>query len=338
RELKSRQIFFKDNNEIIETIYFGGGTPTLLTSPEIKKILETIILNFKIADEPEITIEANPDDLSVSYLKELKNFGINRISLGVQSFFDEDLKRMGRRHNGNQARGSLSMIFDAGFENVAMDLIYGLPWSSNEVLLNNIEIMDEFPLKHFSAYHLTIEPDTVFGKHKRGKKMFELDENISEEQFWLVHDETEKMGFEHYEISNFCKPGYISRHNTAYWKGIPYLGAGPGAHSFDGKNRFWNESNLSKYIGAKLTDNHNGEILTKQDRFNEQLMLALRTRSGINISEMEEKYPELWEKIHSKILKWEEEGFVKCDGKRYFCTRKGWFIVDRIIEDLFVIM
>jgi oxygen-independent coproporphyrinogen III oxidase len=333
-ELQERRDFF-DSGTLINSIYLGGGTPSLLSEKRLNKIFDDILKNYSLEKNAEITIEINPDDITPEYLSSLKDMGVNRLSIGVQSFFDEDLKKMGRRHDAYQARIALDWAFKSGFGNVGIDLIYGLPWTEPERLLKNLKVLNQYPVKHLSAYHLTIEPGTKFGKEKIHNRLLEIDESISEKLFWLLHDETSKMGFDHYEISNFCKDGFYSRHNTSYWTGNPYLGLGPGAHSFDGVHRFWNRPDLFRYISLGYKPGISYEILTIKDRFNEMLMLGLRTKKGVNISCLENNFPKLYENIQPGISKWLNEKFLKIEDNCLKGTRKGWFVIDGIIEDLF---
>jgi oxygen-independent coproporphyrinogen-3 oxidase len=305
-ELKERRDFFNSANDIIETVYFGGGTPSLIAIEKLEEIVNTIAKNYSLSDLSEITIEVNPDDLNPEYLSDLRRIGFNRISLGIQSFFDEDLKKMGRRHDALQSRKVIDQTFDAGFENVGIDLIYGLPWSKENKFSQNLKILNDYPLKHLSAYHLT-----------------------------MLHDEAEKMGFDHYEISNYCRDELYSRHNTSYWTGKSYLGAGPGAHSFDGTRRYWNKSDLNDYIKSGYKSGLSNEILTQKDRFNERLMLGLRTRKGVNTLELSDEYSNFITSFETNIQKWIQQGFLKYQDGMLYGTRKGWFVIDGIIEDLF---
>lgn len=336
-EIIDRVGFFREDHPVIESIYFGGGTPSLMSAEQIQKVLELLSDNFAVSKNVEITMEVNPDDLNPAYLYQLISIGINRLSIGIQSFRDEDLKRMGRRHNAQQSFLVLEQVFDAGFQNVGIDLIYGLPWVSSHEWLKNIEIIKDYPLKHISAYHLTIEPGTKFGKDKLAQKLTEIDESESETLFWQLHDELGKDGYEHYEISNFCKGGFYSRHNTSYWNEVPYLGLGPGAHSFDGEKRYRNKPDLHQYIRKGYLPGYSHEILSSQDRFNEKLMLGLRTGKGINTEEMNERFSQYWEKIENQINVWINREFLKYEKGYLKATRKGWFVIDGIIEDLFIV-
>ncbi|MGM0377838.1 MAG: radical SAM family heme chaperone HemW [Bacteroidota bacterium] len=335
-EIAGRKAFF-DKKETLNTIYFGGGTPSLLSAKSITQILQNLFHHFNFSKDPEITLEANPDDLFKEYLHQLKESGINRLSIGIQSFFEEDLIKMGRRHSAHQSHQVLSDVFEAGFENVGTDLIYGLPWSNQNRLKENLRIFWEYPVKHLSAYHLTIEPGTRFGKDLAAHQLKELTGEESEKRFRILTEETAKQGFEHYEISNFCKPGWPSRHNSAYWTGEPYLGLGPAAHSFNGRQRIFNLPDINGYIEQGYQKGIRVEELKKKDLFNENLMLGLRTQKGIDVKEMEENFPDCWQKILPLLDKWIKPGFLDQKNGRLFSTSKGWFVIDGIIEDLFVL-
>lgn len=336
-ELKRRNNFFPKDNAFIGSIYLGGGTPSLISPDALQRIMNIIFEYYKVNEDSEITMEVNPDDLTPEYIDGIKRVGINRLSIGIQSFLDEDLRRMGRRHDSMQSKKALSWVFDAGFENVGIDFIYGLPWAGRNEILKNIDIMGAFPIKHLSAYHLTIEPDTFFGIEKKRNNLKEPDEGESETQFWLLHDELKKMGFDHYEISNFAMEGYYSRHNSSYWEGLPYLGVGPGGHSFDGKKRYWNKPDLQEYINSGYFSGISSETLTMNDRFNERIMLGLRTKNGISAREMETLFPELWEQTIFSIKRWIDKGYLGWENGRIFSTREGWFVIDGIIENLFIV-
>ncbi|PWD99766.1 radical SAM family heme chaperone HemW [Marinilabilia rubra] len=336
-EIVDRKDFFLEKNTKIETIYFGGGTPSLFSLDQLFHLIKLLYSRYSVSDNAEITIEVNPDDLNREYLEGLKTIGVNRLSIGIQSFRDEDLKMMGRRHNARQSFQVLEQVFDEGFQNVGIDLIYGLPWSTAEDWLENIEIVKDYPLKHISAYHLTIEPGTKFGKEKLAKKLLEIEESESEKLFWQIHDRFKQLGFEHYEISNFCKDGFYSRHNTSYWNEIPYLGLGPGAHSFDGDKRYWNKPDLHQYISKGYQPGYSYEILSAQDRFNEKLMLGLRTGRGICKEEMKVRFNEYFKDVEKQVNMWINREFLKFENGHIRATRKGWFVIDGIIEDLFIV-
>ncbi|MDI3520042.1 MAG: hypothetical protein PWQ17_659 [Anaerophaga sp.] len=336
-ELIDRRHFLGNRKNDLQTIYFGGGTPSLFSEKSIDDILNTISKYYRVDDDAEITLEVNPDDLSPEYLEALRKTGINRLSIGVQSFYDVDLQKMGRRHDAMQSRRSLEWAFQSGFENVGVDLIYGLPWSDGPTFLSNLDVLNNYPVQHLSAYHLTIEPGTQFGKLKRQNRLTEPDDSESENIFWSLHDKAAEMGFEHYEISNFCRNGLYSRHNTAYWDNVPYLGVGPAAHSFDGTKRYWNKSDLHQYIKQGFSAGISGETLNLKDRFNEYLMLRLRTGKGINVDEAKRNFESYWNKIEPDINNWIQKEFLKKSNGYIYGTRKGWFVIDGIIEDLFIL-
>lgn len=290
KEIDHQYLFIKTDE--ISTIYFGGGTPSQLSIDDCQLIIEKMQSRFLIKKDAELTFEANPDDLNATYLKELLQIGINRISIGVQTFDDDGLKFMNRRHTSSQAFDSVLLAHEVGFENITIDLIYGYPGLSDVLWEKNLEKAFSLPIKHLSAYHLIIEQGTPFYKHKLNKKLFEVDESVSEKHYEILCNEALENGFEHYEISNFCKPGYESKHNSSYWNGTPYLGLGPSAHSFDGNNRRNNVANTQQYI--ELVDSKQqywqDEILTEKDRINEYIMIHLRTSKGIDLDEFEKVF------------------------------------------------
>ena len=318
---------------IIETIYFGGGTPSLLSPFFLEKIVDVICKNFKICDNPEITIECNPDDLNFDYLENLRKIGFNRISLGVQSLLDEDLVIMKRRHNVNQAMKVIDQSVSVGFDNIGVDLIYGLPWNDQKLFSENLKRFLELPIRHLSAYHLTIEKGTAFYKKKAAGQLKELDDAESYSQYQILCEAAKLRGMAHYEVSNFCYPDFYSRHNSSYWKGIPYLGFGAGAHSYIDNRRFWNKADLNLYNSGKFSEICEEEILSTVDLFNEQIMLGLRTKWGVDIKRCEEKFPQFSANFHKMAKKWcsREALYVEADYLK--CREEKWFIVDRIIED-----
>ncbi len=263
----------------VETIYFGGGTPSLLSIEELRLLISEIYKNYKISENPEITLEANPDDLSDSQIHKFTNSRINRLSIGIQSFFEEDLKLMNRAHNASEA---MECIVEAKqyFENISIDLIYGIPGMSNERWRKNLETALKLDIPHLSCYALTVEPKTALKKFIEKGIVPPVDEEAAKQHYEILLSETEKAGFENYEFSNFGKPGFHSRNNTAYWEGKPYLGIGPSAHSYNGKSRSWNVANNIKYIknieaGILPLER---EILSKEDKYNEYIMTGLRTK------------------------------------------------------------
>lgn len=276
--------------QTIETIYFGGGTPSLLTETELNDLLNEVAKQFSISDGAEITLEANPDDINKDILRSWQTAGINRLSIGVQSFREEDLRWMNRAHSATEALTGIRLAKDAGFENLTIDLIYGTPTLSDEAWLTNIETAIDLGIPHLSCYALTIEPKTALAHLVETQKMANTDPDQQARQFLQLIDRTNKAGYTHYEISNFAREGWRSRHNSAYWQGIPYLGFGPGAHSFDGKNRRWNMANNALYIQGIANGGviYEEETLTPDNRFNEYVMTALRTMEGIRLDQVRE--------------------------------------------------
>ena len=335
-------------NETVETIYIGGGTPSLLTIEEIQLLLHAVYRNYKVIENPEITLEANPDDLKGDQIKKLANSDINRLSIGIQSFFDDDLIAMNRAHSSEEAKRSLAMAIGY-FDNITVVLIYGIPTMSNERWTENLKIVFDSEVRHISSYALTVEPKTALDSFIKRGKYPPIDEDKSLEHFNILVAETAKHGFIQYEISNFGKPAYFSKHNTSYWLGKPYVGIGPSAHSYNGTHRSWNVSNNSRYLKAIQSDSipNETEELSLKDRFNETVMTGLRTIWGINLKEIENHFG-LDFKIHllnnseqfidQKLL----EKVILKDSKKsqtetLKITEKGKFLVDGIASDLFMI-
>jgi len=324
-------------NAPVKTIYIGGGTPSVLSVKEINKIIENILRINTTSENCEITIEMNPDDIEREYLKGLKDTGINRISLGIQSWKDSDLKLLNRRHNSTQAAIALEETFRAGFENVTIDLIYGIPGTDANDWAKNLDISFSYDIKHLSAYHLTIEAGTVFGKMKEKGLISEIDEEMSNSQFNLLIDKAESAGFVHYEISNFARPGYFSEHNSNYWKQVNYLGLGPSAHSFNGYSRQWNVRDVKKYIKAVKSGSllFEREELDKRTRFNEYIMTSLRTMWGIDLEYVESVFEkEGYDYIVNLAGKFISYGLMKQDKKTLILTNQGKMISDNIIAEL----
>jgi len=334
KEIEIRQDYL--NRETVSTIYFGGGTPSVLSIKEIEFILDILRKNFIIESENEITIEVNPDDIRDNYFRELKNLGINRISLGVQSWRDEDLRFLNRRHTSEQSADALASAFAAGFENVSIDLIYGIPGMTTEHLASNLIRTFSYDIKHLSAYHLTIEPDTVFGKMKQKNRLNETDEEESVAEFNLLIEKTEEAGFVHYEISNFSKPGYISLHNTNYWRQVSYLGLGPSAHSFNGYSRQWNVRNLKKYANS-LKGNKTffeKEELDLTTKFNEYILTSLRTMWGIDLQYVEKAFEkEGYDYVINLAGKFINYGLMEQKENALTLTNQGKMISDNIISE-----
>lgn len=327
-------------DEKISTIYFGGGTPSLLSPDEVNAMLNALRKTFKVEPGPEITVEVNPDDIIPGYFSALCGAGVNRISVGIQSWNDKTLKFLGRRHNTRQSSATLEMAAAEGIRNISADIIYGIPGQTTEDLKRDLDVMFSFPVKHLSAYHLTIENGTRFGKMKEAGKLTETDEETSISMFSLLTAECAKRGFVHYEISNFAQEGYISKHNSAYWKQVLYLGLGPSAHSFNGRTRQWNVSNVRKYISSvkKGVVPCEVEELDITTMFNEYVMTALRTMWGIDLDFVERRFDrELADYLVNMSVKFVKYGLVVNDKKTLVLTDQGKMISDNIISELLMV-
>ncbi len=325
--------------EEIETIYFGGGTPSLLSSDEIEKIIDELAIFHKINRDAEITLEANPDDITSEKIRKLHQSPINRFSIGIQSFFDGDLKYLNRVHSGSEAETSVKTVLDAGFENMSIDLIYGIPSLSDENWQANIEKFFSFNIPHLSSYALTVEPQTALDILIKNGKMNNIDDEKAALQFQYLMQAMDDKSFIHYEISNFSKESCYSKHNTSYWQGKKYLGLGPSAHSFDGNSRQWNISNISKYIKSLNNSGINAEkeTLTKEQKYNEYVMTSLRTIWGTSINYILENFGESYEKYYLKeIKKHIKEGNVISGNGVLQLTHRGKLFADGIASDLFI--
>ncbi|WP_282030435.1 radical SAM family heme chaperone HemW [Winogradskyella eximia] len=337
KELELRKDEF--NNTTVETIYFGGGTPSLLSNDELQFIIDAVYKNYKVSENPEITLEANPDDLSKDRIIELSKSRINRLSIGIQSFFEDDLKLMNRAHNANEAKTCLEEA-TKHFDNISLDLIYGIPGASNEQWLKNIEMALSFNVPHISSYALTVEPKTALASFIKKGVIEDVDDEQAHEQFHVLKEKLEASGFVHYELSNFGKDGYFSKNNSAYWQGKSYLGIGPSAHSFNGKQRGWNVKNNSKYINATAQNELPIEIetLTQTDQYNEYIMTGLRTIWGVSIKKVEEDFGI----VFKDYLIEQSEVFINqqllyIDKAHLRVTKKGQFLCDGIASELFKI-
>ncbi|MFA5818375.1 MAG: radical SAM family heme chaperone HemW [Bacteroidales bacterium] len=322
--------------EAVSTIYFGGGTPSVFSIKELGKILDGINKIFRVEENCEITVELNPDDVNSIYLDGLKKLNIKRISLGIQSWRDSDLKMLNRRHNSAQAAMALKETFNAGFENVTIDLIYGIPGMSVQEWASNLDFTFSFDIKHLSAYHLTFEPGTVFGKMLEKGLISEIEEEESASLFNTLIEKSESAGFIHYEISNFGKPGYFSVHNSNYWKQVNYLGLGPSAHSFNGYSRQWNISDVKGYIKSVNTGKSffEKEELDIKARFNEYIMTSLRTMWGIDLEYIEKTFEkEGYDYVVNLAGKFRDYGLMKQDKKTLVLTNQGKMISDNIISE-----
>ena len=344
--LKKEIILRKDElkGERIETIYFGGGTPSILSQAEIDQIISAVYLNRTVIEHPEITLEVNPDDLSNEKIAELSMSKINRLSVGIQSFFERDLKLMNRAHNTDEAKECLEAA-TRYFNNISVDLIYGIPGLSNEEWLENIQTALSFGVPHISSYALTVEPKTALESFIRKGIVNQVDDEQVQEQFYILIDELEKTNFIHYELSNFGKEGFFSRNNSAYWQGKSYLGIGPSAHSFNGKQRSWNVRNNSKYINAIQKDELpiEREVLSRTDQYNEYVMTGLRTIWGVSLERVKLDFGNQYyeylllqsEKHRKEDLLYIEPACQADKEGKLKTTQKGKFLSDGIASDLF---
>jgi oxygen-independent coproporphyrinogen-3 oxidase len=328
------------NDEPIETIYFGGGTPSVLETEELEELMNVIYRNFSIASRPEITIEANPDDLSITKTKDLKKIGFNRLSIGIQSFDDKTLRFLHRIHNAKEGIQAIHNAHRAGFDNINLDLIFAVTEKHNPILIKDIERILQIQPQHVSAYSLTIEPKTVFGNwNKRGKFSVVSDDESANELEYII-DSLGDNGYEHYEVSNFAIQGFISSHNSNYWKQVPYLGIGPSAHSFNGLTRQFNINNNSKYIKSLDIEKIPAEIdyLSDTDRINEQILTGLRTKWGVDLFLIKTKYGidiETYNKSYIQNLVFLD--LATFNNGKLQLKKKGMLIADKICSDLFFI-
>lgn len=325
------------NKESIKSIYFGGGTPSLLTEQELKDILTQIKRLFNIEENAEITLEANPDDIYHQQLKIWKDAGINRLSIGVQSFKAEDLSWMNRAHSVEEAENAVRLAQAAGFQNITVDLIYGLPNLSLEEWKDHIQRVLNMNVNHLSAYCLTVEEKTVLNKLVKEKKIIPANEDQQSDQFELLVSMTELAGFEQYEISNFAKNQHYAVHNTNYWTGQMYLGVGPSAHSFDGESRRWNVSNNRKYMESMGKDSSwfSDEKLSVNERWNELLLTGLRTNFGVSIDQLK-KINSISPAIDAKIAEFVAYGWMEKSSSLLRLTKEGKLKADYIASELFL--
>ena len=336
-------------NTPVETIYFGGGTPSLLNTQEIRRLIQTIQEHYTVIEYPEITLEANPDDLTEAKIIELAESPVNRLSIGVQSFFEDDLQLMNRAHNAHEAKKCLSLA-TRYFDNITVDLIYGVPNMTNVRWRENLQTLFDLRINHISSYALTVEPKTALESFIRKGTYTDVDEQVARAHFEILVAETNKQGFVHYEISNFGKPNFFSKHNTSYWQGKQYLGIGPSAHSFNGTHRSWNIANNTKYIKSlkeRVLPNES-EALSVHDRFNEYIMTGLRTIWGVSLQKVEQDFGVAIKKqllasankfIREGLLSvtMEEMGDVQTPTETLKTTQKGKFLADGLASELFII-
>lgn len=332
-------------NEVVETIYFGGGTPSVLENSELKLLIDTVYENYKVSENPEITLEANPDDLtdlsvraeSRTIFENYREIGINRLSIGIQSFFEEDLKMMNRAHNSAEAIKCLQEATKY-FDNISLDLIYGIPGMSNEMWKQNIETALSFGIPHISSYALTVEPKTALKKLIDAGKIAEPQDEVASNHFMILVETLQKNGFIHYELSNFGKENYFSKNNSAYWLGKKYIGIGPSAHSYDGEKRGWNVANNSLYLKSIQNDilPIETEILSKSDRYNEYIMTGLRTIWGVSLERIENEFgSEYLDYLNKQAQKFLNDELVYISDNILRPTAKGKFLTDGIASDLF---
>lgn len=327
-------------NPAIETIYLGGGTPSLLTADEISRLTDHIASHYDIGGLKEYTIETNPDDLTPGYIQSLKNTPVNRFSIGVQSFFEADLQYMNRAHNAQEADYAIKAVQDAGFSNITIDLIYGTPGLTDNNWQHNLQQVSKLGIPHFSAYALTVEEKTALHHNIKAGKSQPVNPEQAAHQFEMLMDFAAQTGFEHYEISNLAKPGHRALHNTNYWLGVPYIGIGPSAHSFNGATRQWNIANNSLYIKSLLADKQLSfelEVLTVQQRLNEYIMTSLRTVWGLSL----DKVGKEWGSEYADAILKDSERFIEekklvRDNNSLMLTNKGRLFADYIAGELFV--
>ncbi|WP_299797649.1 radical SAM family heme chaperone HemW [uncultured Maribacter sp.] len=337
KELELRKTEFSGVS--VETIYFGGGTPSVLETEEIEQLIDAVREHYNVVDNPEITLEANPDDLSEEKILQLAASPINRLSIGIQSFFEEDLKLMNRAHNALEAEESLELA-SKHFDNISIDLIYGMPNMTLERWKQNINKALDFNIPHISSYALTVEPKTALAKFVEDGLITPATDEETQEHFNLLNENLLAAGFDCYEISNFGKPGYYSKNNSAYWQQKKYIGIGPSAHSFDGVRRGWNINNNPKYIKSIEQDivPMEAEVLSTTDKYNEYVMTGLRTIWGVSLTRISTEFgPKYKEYILMQADKFLEEHLLFVDGDILKTTKKGMFLADGIAADLFMV-
>ncbi len=328
-------------NKTLKSLYFGGGTPSVLSVDEIKSLIDEIQKYFSFDENVEITLESNPDDLNKNFLEELSKTEINRLSIGTQSFYDEDLKLMNRAHNASEAESSIKRAQDFGLVNISIDLIYGSPTSNFEIWKDNLNKTIELQVPHVSSYALTVEPKTALEKWIENGKIRSPEETEQNQEFYYMKDFLKDNGFDHYEISNFGKPGFHSKHNSAYWKSEPYLGIGPSAHSYNGHlERSWNIANNPIYI-KNLNQNilpKEKEILTEKDIFNEMIMIGLRTIWGVDLNRINQNFSsEVIDYLNQETKSKIESGILEIENNYLKIPEKHWFLADGIASDLFIV-
>ncbi|MEI7486239.1 MAG: radical SAM family heme chaperone HemW [Chryseobacterium sp.] len=339
-----KEIFLRKDelqNKNLHSLYFGGGTPSILSVDEINSLIDEVLKHFSFEKDIEITLEANPDDLDKSFVRELSKSHINRLSIGTQSFFEEDLKFMNRAHNASEAESSIKRAQDFGFENLSIDLIYGSPTSNLAIWKENLNKTIALEVPHISSYALTVESKTALENWISKGKIANPKEEEQNEEFYYLSDFLKDNGFDHYEVSNFAKPGFYSRHNSAYWKYKEYLGIGPSAHSYNGHDvRSWNVANNQQYI-KKLNSNilaKETEILSQEDQFNEMIMIGLRTIWGVDLESLNNKFSnKILDTFQNDIKSKVSDGILVIENNHLKIPEKHWFMADGIASDLFMI-
>jgi oxygen-independent coproporphyrinogen-3 oxidase len=326
------------SNEQVQTIYFGGGTPSLLTNSDCEKIMNAIYREFPVSTDVECTIEANPDDINAEKLTGWRNAGINRLSIGVQSFQDEELRWMNRAHNAEQSVQCIHLSHQYGFNNLSIDLIYGCPLLTDLQWKQNVEKAVSFHIPHLSCYALTVEEKTPLYKNIQNRSVMDINTDRQANQFLMLMQLMRENGYEHYEVSNFAKPGFRSRHNSSYWKGEKYLGLGPSAHSYNGIERRWNVSNNQVYIKSVFNNEiqREAEILTPDQALNEYIMISLRTTEGLDLSRLEQKWGADKRKSTESVLKnYVSRGLIMSNREKVQLTDEGMLMADGIASALF---
>ena len=337
KEIALRKNEFQD--EIVKTIYFGGGTPSILEIADLRFLIDEVFKNYNVVENPEITVEANPDDLTEQRIIALSKNKVNRLSIGIQSFFEDDLKMMNRVHNSEEAKKCLE-IATKYFDNISIDLIYGVPEMSNEKWLQNVETALSFNVPHISSYALTVEPKTALHTFIQKGIIPQPDDEVVQEQFHLLVDKLQENGFIHYELSNFGKENYFSKNNSSYWLGKKYIGIGPSAHSYNGISRSWNVSNNMQYLKsiAKNQLPSETETLTQTDRYNEYVMTGLRTIWGISLDRIEKEFGKSYlDYLNQQAAKYIEDHLLFVDDNILRTTKSGKFLSDGIASDLFLL-
>lgn len=329
----------KDGKPLIHTLYFGGGTPSQLNNEQFAFVFNTIKEYYSFSQDIEITFEANPDDLTKEYLEFLYNIGVNRLSIGVQSFDEKDLKYLNRVHTSQKAKESILLAKEVGFSNITIDLIYGIPTSNEKIWKQNIETFISFDIPHLSAYCLTVEPKTILDYKIRKKATSSPDEILAIQQFRYLLELMQSSHYHHYEISNFAKDGFYSKHNTAYWKGVPYLGLGASAHSFNGYSRQWNINNTTEYI-KNINENilpFERECLTPNDKYNEYILTNLRTSWGCDLDEVYKRFGrDYYESLRDKMEPFISKGMLYLKDQKLLLSAEGKLIADAITSELFM--